>query len=185
MKRAALILARGFEESEALTIADVLIRAGLTCELTGLEEEIVEGAHGIQVKCDRVLGEDLTDYDMIILPGGYGGVDAMSGNEVLIRILQEMDKKGRFVCAICAAPAVLEKAGLLEGRRYTAYAGYENKIAQGTYVKQQVVEDGSLITGMGPAMAYLFGYHLAAALGGDAETVKSKMLYNHSFKEVE
>ena len=72
MKRAALILARGFEESESLTIADVLIRAGLTCELTGLEEEIVEGAHGIQVKCDRVLGEDLTDYDMIILPGGYG-----------------------------------------------------------------------------------------------------------------
>lgn len=117
MKRAALILARGFEESESLTIADVLIRAGLTCELTGLEEEIVEGAHGIQVKCDRVLGEDLTDYDMIILPGGYGGVDAMSGNEVLIRILQEMDRKGKFVCAICAAPAVLEKAGLLEGRR--------------------------------------------------------------------
>lgn len=114
MKRAALILARGFEESESLTIADVLIRAGLTCELTGLEEEIVEGAHGIQVKCDRVLGEDLTDYDMIILPGGYGGVDAMSGNEVLIRILQEMDRKGKFVCAICAAPAVLEKAGLLE-----------------------------------------------------------------------
>lgn len=185
MKRAALILARGFEESEALSMADILRRADLICELTGLKEEIVEGAHGIPVKCDRLLGPDAADYDMILLPGGYGAVDEMCESRELLEILQKMNRNGKFITALCAAPAVLAKAGILEGKSYTAYTGYGEKISQGTYVKKPVVTDGNLITGMGPAMAYAVAFRAVQALGGDARAVKDRMLYDHSFQEVD
>lgn len=185
MKRAALILARGFEESEALSVADILRRAGLTCELVGLEETEVEGAHGISVRCDRILDGDVTDYDMIILPGGYGGVERMKGSEELLALLQEMNRKGRYVSALCAAPSVLAEAGLLEGKYYTAYRECDPEVSRGNYVKKPVVVDENLLTGMGPAMAYAFAYRAAKLLGGDSRAVKERMLYSHSFREEE
>ena len=119
MKKAAIIIASGFEEGEALTIADIIKRAHLQCDLVGFEQE-VKGGHEIIVRCDHILNETLLDYDMVILPGGYGGAEAMKNNPTLISYLQQMNEKGKYVCAMCAAPIVLEKANLLVDKKFTA-----------------------------------------------------------------
>ena len=144
MKKAAIIIASGFEEGEALTIADIIKRAHLQCDLVGYEQE-VKGGHEIIVRCDHILNETLLDYDMVILPGGYGGAEAMKNNPTLISYLQQMNEKGKYVCAMCAAPIVLEKANLLVDKKFTAYQGYDQKIKQGTYLNDKVVIDLSLI----------------------------------------
>ena len=100
MKKAAIIIASGFEEGEALTIADIIKRAHLQCDLVGFEQE-VKGGHEIIVRCDHILNETLLDYDMVILPGGYGGAEAMKNNPTLISYLQQMNEKGKYVCAAC------------------------------------------------------------------------------------
>lgn len=180
MKRAAVIVAPGFEEGETLTIADILRRAEITCDLVGFNE-IVEGAHEITVKCDKVISKDVIDYDMVILPGGYGGADFMRNSDLMMEILRTMDVQGKFVCAMCAAPIALERAGILKGRKYTAYKGYDQKIKEGTYLTDKVVIDGNLVTSRGPATAYAFAYKLAELLGKDSLAVKNRMVYFNAF----
>lgn len=180
MKRAAVLVAPGFEEGETLTIADVLRRAELECDLVGFSEE-VEGAHQITVRCDKVISKEVEGYDMVILPGGYGGASALRDSDLVMEILREMDKAGKFVCAMCAAPIALERAGLLSGRSYTAYMGYDKKISQGTYLEDKVVADGNLVTSRGPATAYAFAYRLVELLGGDSLKVKRRMAYFNAF----
>ena len=107
MKKAAIILAPGFEEGETLTIVDIIRRANLQCDIVGFDKE-VEGGHEIVVRCDHLLDETLLDYDMVILPGGYGGAHAMKDNQKLISYLKQMNIKDKFICAMCAAPIVLE-----------------------------------------------------------------------------
>lgn len=124
MKKVAIIVAPGFEEGETLTIVDIIRRAHITCDLVGFEKE-VEGGHEIIVRCDNVLNEMLVDYDMVILPGGYGGAEAMKNKTILLSYLQQMNEKGKYICAMCAAPIVLEKANLLVNRKFTAYKGYD------------------------------------------------------------
>ena len=163
MKKAAIIIASGFEEGEALTIADIIKRAHLQCDLVGFEQE-VKGGHEIIVRCDHILNETLLDYDMVILPGGYGGAEAMKNNPTLISYLQQMNEKGKYVCAMCAAPIVLEKANLLVDKKFTAYQGYDQKIKQGTYLNDKVVIDSNIVTSRGPATAYGFGYEESETL---------------------
>lgn len=185
MIKTAVIAADGCEEGELLTIADILRRAGFSCELTGLEGSVIKGAHDIVIAADRVLDMSVSDYDMIILPGGYGGVDRMKQSELLMAVLCKMNSEGKFVTAMCAAPAVLDAAGLLEGKRFTAYKGYDEKIKSGTFLEDEVVQDGNLITGRAPATVYSFSYALVKALGGDYKAVADRMIYNHAFdKEI-
>ena len=180
MKKAAIIIASGFEEGEALTIADIIKRAHLQCDLVGFEQE-VKGGHEIIVRCDHILNETLLDYDMVILPGGYGGAEAMKNNPTLISYLQQMNEKGKYVCAMCAAPIVLEKANLLVDKKFTAYQGYDQKIKQGIYLNDKVVIDGNIVTSRGPATAYAFAYKLVDLLGGDSLVVKKRMVYFNAF----
>ena len=160
MKKAAIIIASGFEEGEALTIADIIKRAHLQCDLVGYEQE-VKGGHEIIVRCDHILNETLLDYDMVILPGGYGGAEAMKNNPTLISYLQ--------------------KANLLVDKKFTAYQGYDQKIKQGTYLNDKVVIDSNIVTSRGPATAYGFAYKLVELLGGDDLAVKKRMVYFNAF----
>lgn len=185
MKKTAVIAAPGCEEGELLTIADILRRAEVCCEMAGLKDMEVTGAHGITIRCDRVLGEDLTEYDMIILPGGYGGAEAMGNDESLRNILKEMNRQGKYLAAICAAPEVLFKAGLLAGKKYTCYPSAAERIDGGIYTGRPVEQDGNIITGKGPAMAWAFSYHLADVLGADSMAVKKRMVYFNAFDEKE
>ena len=171
MKKAAIIIASGFEEGEALTIADIIKRAHLQCDLVGFEQE-VKGGHEIIVRSDHILNETLL---------GYGGAEAMKNNPTLISYLQQMNEKGKYVCAMCAAPIVLEKANLLVDKKFTAYQGYDQKIKQGTYLNDKVVIDGNIVTSRGPATAYAFAYKLVDLLGGDSLVVKKRMVYFNAF----
>lgn len=178
--KVAVIIAEGFEEGEALTIVDILRRGQVECYTVGLNK-IVEGGHGIVLQCDHLIDQSLLDYDMVVLPGGYGGVQAMLESEKLLSLLKEMNEQGKYIGAMCAAPVVLEKANLLENKRFTAYQGYENKIKQGIFLEDKVVIDGNLITSRGPATCYSFAYKLLEILGGDALAVKKRMVYFNAF----
>lgn len=180
MKKAAVLVAPGFEEGETLTITDILRRAQTQCDLYGLTKEVT-GGHDITLQCDYVLSQDVEDYDMVILPGGYEGARNLRDHEGVIALLQKMYANHKYICAMCAAPTVLEKAQLLEEKRYTAYRGYGDKIKQGEYQEEIVVVDGSIVTSRGPATAYAFAYQLVELLGEDAIAVKQRMLYDHAF----
>ena len=170
MKKVEIIVAPGFEEGETLTIVDIMRRANITCDLVGFEKE-VEGGHEIVVRCDNILNEMLVDYDMVI----------MKNNPILLSYLQQMNEKGKYICAMCAAPIVLEKANLLVDKKFTAYQGYDQKIKQGTYLNDKVVIDGNIVTSRGPATAYAFAYKLVDLLGGDSLEVKKRMVYFNAF----
>lgn len=182
MPKVAVILANGFEEIEALTVVDVLRRANITCHMVGFGEKVT-GSHAIQVQADRVFNGDLSDYDMIVLPGGMPGSAHLRDNEQLITELQKFDTIGKKVAAICAAPIALNRAGLLEGRNFTCYDGVQEQIADGHYHKETVVVDGNIITSRGPATALAFAYHLVEILGGDAESLRNGMLYTDLFEK--
>ncbi|MCR5468876.1 MAG: DJ-1/PfpI family protein [Lachnospiraceae bacterium] len=181
MKKTAVIFANGCEEGEALTIVDILRRAELPCDIVGLTGDEITGAHNIVMKADKVFNGSLDDYDMVVLPGGYGGAAAMRDDDRLIAAIQEMNKEGKGISAICAAPIVLNKASLLEGKKFTCYPSTAKEITQGTYVNQIIVKDGNLLTSQGPATAYAFAYAIVDALGGDSLTVKNRMVYFNAF----
>ena len=182
MPKVAVILANGFEEIEALTVVDVLCRANITCHMVGFEDKVT-GSHAIQVQADHVFEGDLSDYDVIVLPGGMPGAAHLRDNEQLITELQKFEQVGKIVAAICAAPIALNRAGLLEERNFTCYDGVQDQIADGHYHKETVVVDGNIITSRGPATALAFAYHLVETLGGDAESLRNGMLYTDVFEK--
>lgn len=184
-KRVAIIAAPGCEEGETLTIVDIIRRAELTCDIVGLESTMVTGAHNITFEADYIINNEVSDYDMVVLPGGYGGADAMSDSELLLSLLQEMNRKGKYIAAICAAALVLNAAGLLEGKNYTCYPTIAGKIHSGNRIDDKIVTDGNLITSQGPATAYAFAYKLVELLGGDAKAVQNRMVYFNAFDETE
>ena len=180
MDKVAVMLAQGFEEIEALTVVDVLRRANITCDMVGFEEQVT-GSHAIQVRADRVFDGDLSEYDMIVLPGGMPGSAHLRDNEQLIAELQKCEQVGKKVAAICAAPIVLNRAGLLKDKGFTCYDGVQEQIADGHYRKETVVVDGHLTTSRGPATALAFAYNLVEQLGGDADALREAMLYRDVF----
>jgi DJ-1 family protein len=183
MKRTAVIFADGCEEGEALTIVDIFRRAALSCDMVGLHSLEVTGGHQIIMKMDAVMDESLVDYDLVILPGGYEGAVNMRDSKELIEMLQKMYRAGRVIGAICAAPIVLDKAGLLINHQYTCYPSTSQKITTGKFLHQIIVEDENLITSQGPATAYAFAYYLVAKMGGDALKVQERMVYFNAFHE--
>ena len=181
MKKVALMLANGFEEIEALTVVDVLRRAGFICDMIGFEEAVT-GSHQITVKVDQVWNGNLSAYDMVVLPGGMPGSTNLRDDDRLMEVLQEFQAEGKFVAAICAAPIALDRAGLLNGKNFTCYDGVEANIEKGSYQKQTVVVDGKLITSRGPSTALPFAYELVHQLGGDADQLASSMLFKDVFE---
>lgn len=180
MAKVAVILADGFEEIEALTVVDVLRRANIICHMVGFEAQVT-GSHAIQVQADRVFDGDLSDYDLIVLPGGMPGSANLRDHELLIAELQKCEQVGKKIAAICAAPIVLGRAGLLKDKEFTCYDGVQEQIADGHYRKETVVVDGQLTTSRGPATALAFVYNLVEQLGGDADGLREAMLYRDVF----
>lgn len=182
MKKVAVLLADGFEEIEALTIVDVLRRAKITCDMISISNEIVCGAHNIEVKSDKLLDESIEDYDMVVLPGGLPGADNLAKNEIVLEVIKKFNNdKNKYVAAICASPAiVLPKAGIEEDKYITSYPDeeYEKMLEKANYVDELVVVDNNLITSRGPATTMLFAYKLVDILGGDSKSLKEGMLWN-------
>ncbi len=181
--KTAVIFANGVEEGEALTIVDIFRRAEVDCQMVGLDRIEIVGSHGFTMVCDSVLDETGMDYDMIILPGGYGGVDVMCHHSLLLEVLRKMDHDGKYIAAICAAPLVLDHAGILRNRNFTCYPSVLKKIYNGSYSNLTVCADENLITGMGPALVWKFAYELLDVLGIDSDSVKKRMVYQNAFEE--
>jgi 4-methyl-5(b-hydroxyethyl)-thiazole monophosphate biosynthesis len=167
--RVLVPLAEGFEEIEAVTIVDLLRRAGIEVHTAALLERRVTGSHGICVEADRTLDEVRpADYDMIALPGGLPGADHLRKDARVLQLLAEFAGSGRFVAAICAAPGVLALAGLLDGRAATSYPGFlEPESAPGLRISDApVVVDGKVVTSRGPGTAIDFALALIEVLAG-------------------
>jgi 4-methyl-5(b-hydroxyethyl)-thiazole monophosphate biosynthesis len=176
-------LADGFEEIEALTVVDVLRRAKVPVQSVSVMEGLtVTGSRGIKVIAD--IPFDLADYgncDMAVLPGGGAGAQRLLEHEGLKKILSDFVKADKWIAAICAAPMILARNGLLKGRNAAIYDGMEDELAAGgaVYKKQAVVTDGKIITSRGPGTAMSFALELAGILAGrqtEAE-VRAALLY--------
>jgi 4-methyl-5(b-hydroxyethyl)-thiazole monophosphate biosynthesis len=125
MSKVLVPLADGFEEIEAVTIVDLLRRAGVEVRTASLAGREVTGSHGITVMADSGLDEvEAGDYDMIVLPGGMPGTTHLKSDSRVARLLRQFAESGRYTAAICAAPSVLAHAGLLEGRKATSFPGF-------------------------------------------------------------
>jgi 4-methyl-5(b-hydroxyethyl)-thiazole monophosphate biosynthesis len=167
-------LAPGCEELEAVTIIDLLRRAGIEVVTAGLEDGPVCASRSTRLLPDTTLDEAIQhDYDMIALPGGPGA-DRLRDDTRILELLRRMAAAGRFTAAICAAPKVLAAAGLLEGRRVTAFPGtFEGlNVPRLTLTRDAVVRDDRIITSRGPGTAMDFALELIEALAGREVRVK-------------
>lgn len=162
-----LFLANGFEEIEALTPLDLLRRAGVAVTTVGIGAEMITGSHGITVQAD-ISDAFYTDAapDMIILPGGMPGAKHLDENRTVDAAIKAAARRGALIGAICAAPFLLGRRGLLAGKEAICYPGFEQELAGATLSQKRVVRDGNIITAAGMGVALEFGLALVAALKG-------------------
>ena len=163
-----MLLGTGFEETEAITPLDLLRRAEIETMTVGVNGKVVCGAHGIGVEADIELGQmDLTDLDMIVLPGGLGGVTSVRASKEAMAALKFAWDNDKFVAAICAGPTVLADLGITDGRKATSYPGCEGGMGSALVQENAAcVRDGKLITGTSAGCALPFGLALVDALKG-------------------
>lgn len=164
-----MLLGTGFEETEAIAPLDLLRRAGVKVATVGITGKLVYGSHGIGVEADILPGQmDLTDLDMIILPGGLGGVASARASREALDALRFAWENGKFVAAICAGPTVLADLGITDGKNATCYPGCEEGMGSACMIPgAAVVRDGMLITGASAGCAIPFGLELIRALKGE------------------
>lgn len=176
-------LATGFEDVEALIPVDVLRRAGVevkTVSITG--EKLVESAHGVKIEADMLFEDaNFDDAELLMLPGGLPGSTNLRDHEGVCSAMLAQYNRGGKVAAICAAPMVLGKMGILKGKRATCYPGCEDTMTGATYTAELFTVDGNVTTGEGPAATFPYAYALAGQLVGSekVEALKEGMRFNH------
>ena len=163
-----MLLGTGFEETEAIAPLDLLRRAGVDVKTVGVGGKLIYGGHGIGVEADLTLDEiDTADVEMVILPGGLGGVASARASQKALDLLSYAWNNGKFVAAICAGPTVLADLGITSGKNATCYPGCEDGMGDAVMVKDTAcVRDGRLITGTSAGCAVKFGLMLIDALKG-------------------
>lgn len=163
-----VLLGTGFEEIEALAPVDLLRRAGIAVKTVGLNGRIVYGSHAIGVEADLTIDElDAADAEMIVLPGGLGGVASIRGCGKALEAVKAVYTAGKYVAAICAGPTVLAELGLLTGRKATCYPGQKANMKDAQVVEHAAcVTDGTIITGTSAGTAVPFALALIRALKG-------------------
>ena len=175
-----MLLGTGFEETEAIAPLDLLRRAGAEVLTVGVNGSTVFGSHNIGIQADISLEEmDLTDLEMIILPGGLGGVASVRASQPAMDALRFAWENGKFVAAICAGPTVLADLGITENKNATCYPGCESGMGSARVdATAACVRDGKLITGASAGCAIPFGLELIRALKGNdiAETVRQQIV---------
>ena len=167
--RVLVPLAQGCEELEAITIIDLLRRAGIEVISAGLDSENITASRGVKLIPDMDLESALKDdYDMIILPGGLPGADHLDNDERLKSAIKKMANDDKYIAAICAAPKVLLSAGVLAGKTVTCYPGFldDAGLSDITLSEEAVVRDGKIITSRGPGTAIDFALELIEVLSG-------------------
>ena len=171
MKKILVAIAPGFEEIETITIVDILRRAGARVTLGATVEGVLKGSRGIKIEPDELLDTVLEkDFDLICLPGGQPGTDNLKNDERIEKILKRMQREDKYIAAICAAPTVLQKAGILKDKSITCHPSIKSHFD--SYIKDRVVVDGKVITSQSPGTAMEFSFKLVEILFGSERLKK-------------
>jgi 4-methyl-5(b-hydroxyethyl)-thiazole monophosphate biosynthesis len=179
MSKVLVPLADGCEEMEAVILIDTLRRAQIEVVVAGLKPGPVTASRGVKLAPDTTLDAVRNeDFDAIALPGGGGGTENLMKDERVLDAVRDFHGRGKLVAAICAAPQVLQKAGVIDGKRITCYPGVAAHITRATRVDERVVQDGRVITSQGPGTSFHFALALVQELAGraKAEEVAGAML---------
>jgi len=169
MAKIGVLLATGFEEIEAVTIIDVLRRAELDVTIIGVDGDNLSGSHGLRVATERSLEDARGEsWDAIVLPGGLPGATNLRDNPLVIELILATHSAGGKLAAICAAPIVLGKAGVLQGRQATCYPGFEEGLDGAECSQERVVVDDNITTSRGPGTSLDFALSLVAQLKDQA-----------------
>ncbi len=175
MKKVIVPLAHGLEEIEAVAGIDILRRADIEVTTVSLNGPEVKGAHDIVILADKSIDEvDADEFDGILLPGGMPGSTNLRDDERVINIIKALNKSNKLVSAICAAPIVLEKAGVLKDRKATSYPGFGEEMPSCKYLDDRVVVDNNIITGKGPGAALEFAFEIVRYLTGEEKVNELK-----------
>lgn len=177
-----ILLGNGFEEIEAVSPCDILRRGGVEVRFAGIDGRLITGGNGITVQADCTVEEmDLEAMEMIVLPGGLGGVRSIQSSEAAMHAVRYAWEKGKYVTAICAAPTVLAGLGITDGKHATCYPGMEDQMGAAMMEDANAVADGRILTGRAPGAALDFGYLLLETLKGAkvAAKVRGGMVYKH------
>ena len=172
----AVLVKNGFEELEMLGIVDMARRMDVVCHIIGCDDDFVIGSHQVKIKADLRFEEMDDDYDAIVLPGGPGASD-LRDDDRIIDIVKDYYERNKVVAAICAAPIVLEKAGVLKGKIVTSYPTVSNELKSANYERSLVQTDGNIITGNGPAATFPFAFAVLEALGLDTKKLREGTQY--------
>lgn len=172
MKRIAVLLADGFEEVEAITPIDFLRRAGVDVVIVGVTGDLVTGGHNIRVGSDRGIDQIteafIAGVDGVLVPGGTQGAENIAASDRSMELIRHCLETGKLVAALCAAPGVVLGAnGLLAGRRFTCYPGFESRVKDGEFSEDRVVVDGNIITSRGPGTSAEFALVVIRYLVGE------------------
>lgn len=174
-------LADGFEDVEAMTVIDILRRAGIDVDVVGIPGSVIESRSGVRIMTDKKLSEvNVDEYDGIILPGGNRGVTNLSRSLSLLEMIKRLNTRGKLIAAICAAPLILAKLGILDNRKATIYPGLERELP---YPRSQpVVVDENIVTSQGPGTAMEFALKIVELLVGkkEANDLRRKLVYNRN-----
>ena len=183
MTKIYVFMANGFEDIEALAPIDILRRGGQTVVTVSINNTLeVESAHGVTVLADTTFDQagDFSDADLLMLPGGMPGAANLDMHDGVRKALLRQAQQGKMIGAICAAPFILGKLGILKGRQATCYPSFENYLDGADYTARLVTVDGNIITGRGPGAAMAYGYTLLRCLGfaEAADKLQEGMIFN-------
>ena len=161
MTKALVPFAEGAEEMEAVIAIDTLRRGGWEVTVAGLAEGPATASRGVRILPDLTWEEaDPQAYDYLVLPGGGPGTERLAGHAGLLDAIRQFDRENKGIAAICAAPTVLKKAGILEGKRFTCHPAVADQFGDQTPLEEAVVEDGNLVTSRGPGTSFSFALKL-------------------------
>ena len=178
----ACLLANGFEETEAISVIDVLRRAKIEVDLVSIADIEVIGSHQIKVIADK-LWEDMEGYDGVFCPGGQTGTNHLMSDPRVIDLIQKMNRDQKWVTAICAAPMVLEKAGILKGKKMTSYPlqDLSSHFQDSVYLEDPIVKDGNIITSRGMGTAMHLGFAIVEACDLDSSALQKSTIFLGKF----
>ena len=173
-KKAIILLATGFEEIEAVTVIDILRRAGIEVIIAGLDTLNITGSHGITITANKKLSDAGHDFDVVIIPGGMPGALHLHNSGEVNDFIKNMNSRSVLIAGICAAPSVvMAPIGLLENKSATCYPGDQIDFGKSTkYKNKAVVVDGNIITSQGPATAMEFALSIVEKIIGKAAAKK-------------
>ncbi len=185
MKRMIMLISEGFEETEAVFTADILKRAGVIVDICSISpDRTVAGAHNIRLNADKSLSafnaasEAADIYDGVVMPGGLKNAHTLRDDARIADMIKAFARKGKIMAAVCAAPCVFEKLGLLKDRRVTSYPGCIDPSSCGEYTQERAVIDGNIITGRsaGTAADFAFAILKGLGLGDEAEKISKDII---------